>query len=591
MSKLELKTIKDTDKLSSYWKAEWKVVALIVVTGIYYNAMMEFGPIFQGKIIDLIANHGGSAIIERRIIEFVLLIVTIQFSRFLKRYFVRNFANRTSAAMRMNVYDNILSRSMEELKGETAGDLMTKAISDVGACVEGMRKFTTEIFDTGVLMVAYFVTLMIYSPKLTLCACIFIPLAMFIAERMKTVIYRFTSEYRAQLSRVSEITLENVSNELLYRMNGVSDIKEAEYDDALDDLQKKGVWASIFENSMQPIYKVIALIGIILVVVWGGKMTIDGIWTIGRFSAYITIFASFAGKCSKAAKLFNSVQKAQISWRRIKPYLSKPTAGEQAADCTYASGVKTAGKQSNLSTAEHIAAADAVTLRVRGLSQGIVEEADFEAMTGQLIGITGPVASGKSTIGAALQGLWPYGGSIEINGRELSDMSQKQISRYITYMGHDSQLLSDTIYNNITLGAGGDVSQVLSDVCFDADLLTMPDGVDTMVGAAGVRLSGGQQARISLARALFNKARILVLDDPFAAVDVETERRITENLRKRYSDCLTILISHRVTAFDQADKVLLVDRGRTTFDTHDALMASSEVYRQIFTLQKEGEDA
>ena len=586
MSKLELKTIKDTDKLSSYWKAEWKVVALIVVTGIYYNAMMEFGPIFQGKIIDLIANHGGSAIIERRIIEFVLLIVTIQFSRFLKRYFVRNFANRTSAAMRMNVYDNILSRSMEELKGETAGDLMTKAISDVGACVEGMRKFTTEIFDTGVLMVAYFVTLMIYSPKLTLCACIFIPLAMFIAERMKTVIYRFTSEYRAQLSRVSEITLENVSNELLYRMNGVSDIKEAEYDDALDDLQKKGVWASIFENSMQPIYTVIALIGIILVGVWGGKMTIDGIWRSLDFRIHNDLLLC---RSASSCQAVNSVRR-RISWRRINPSV-KNDGWRQAADCTYASGVKTAGKQSNLSTAEHIAAADAVTLRVRGLSQGIVEEADFEAMTGQLIGITGPVASGKSTIGAALQGLWPYGGSIEINGRELSDMSQKQISRYITYMGHDSQLLSDTIYNNITLGAGGDVSQVLSDVCFDADLLTMPDGVDTMVGAAGVRLSGGQQARISLARALFNKARILVLDDPFAAVDVETERRITENLRKRYSDCLTILISHRVTAFDQADKVLLVDRGRTTFDTHDALMASSEVYRQIFTLQKEGEDA
>ena len=232
-----------------------------------------------------------------------------------------------------------------------------------------------------------------------------------------------------------------------------------------------------------------------------------------------------------------------------------------------------------------------VTLQVRNLSSGIIKRADFEVQSGDIVGITGPVASGKSTIGRLLQGLFPYEGSITINGTELANIESAAVSRYIVYMGHDSRLLSDTIYNNITLGEDGDVRQVLADVCFEQDLASMPEGFETLVGASGVRLSGGQQARLALARMLYNRSRILVLDDPFAAVDVATERQIIENLKNRYSDCAIILISHRIASFDQLTKVLFVYEGTTTFDSHDRLLADSEKYREIFTLQKEGGNA
>lgn len=574
MKDLRFKTIEHPDKVGSYWKAEWRVVSIIVVTGLLYNALLAAGPVLQGMIIDLIVAHGARSLILTRIAEFVLLIAFVQFNRYLKRYYVRNFANRTSATMRMIVYDDIMGRDMEELKGETAGDLMTRAISDVGECVEGMRKFTTEVFDTGVLMVSYFVVLVHYDLKLTLIASIFIPASMVLAGRMKTVIYRYTRAYREQLSRVSEKTLENVENAVLYRTAGVEKIKSEKYDEELEELKKRGIPAAMLETAMQPVYKVIGLIGIVLVVYYGGMKTVEGTWTIGVFTAYIAIFASFALKCSKAAKLFNSVQKAQVSWRRIFPYLSHYAGRSPVKAETLVED-----------------ASPAADLKVRDLSFGVVSGVSFEGKVGQVIGVTGPVASGKSSIGSALQGLWPYGGSITINGRELGSMSQKEISRFVTYMGHDAQLLSDTIYRNLTMGEDGDVTAVLDDVCFGPDLETMEDGLDTMVGASGIRLSGGQQSRLALARALFNKGRILVLDDPFAAVDADTEKNITRNLRRRYADSLIILISHRVSAFDETDRVLLVSGGTAEFSTHNELMRDSEVYRQIFTSQREGEDA
>lgn len=570
MKELKLPAIKKTNKVSSYWKAEWKIVLLIVITGLLYNGSMQLGPILQGRVIDLIADGEERADVVRWILIFLLTIGVIQCCRCLKRYYVRLFANRTSASMRSIVYGNIIGENITQLKEESTGDLMTKAISDVGECVEGMRKFTTEVFDTGILMSAYFITLLYYDIKLTLLASVCIPLAMLIAERMKKFIYRYAKSYRKQLSDVSEQTLENVENQLLYRMHGVQEIKSEAYDDALRSLQGKAIRANVLENSLQPLYKTIGMIGIVLVVFYGGQLVIQGVWTIGRFSAYLTIFTAFSVKVSKAAKLFNSVQKAQVSWQRIRPYL-KPREKEAQ--------VKTPGRR------------EQVLLQVRHFSSGVIKRADFEVKSGQIIGITGPVASGKSTIGRSLVGLFPYGGSINVNGRELTDIEAADMSQYITYMGHDSQLLSDTIYNNITLGEEGDVSQVLEDVCFAQDLASMPAGADTLVGASGVRLSGGQQARLALARTLYNRSSILVLDDPFSAVDVVTEKQIIENLRNRYADCAIILISHRLTSFNQLTKVLFVSEGTTTFDTHENLLHTVQKYREIFIAQKEGRDA
>lgn len=583
----------------SYWKNQWLLVMGITITGIIYNCGLAVGPVLQGKIIDFIVK-GVSDKIFPWICIFVGTIALVQACRYCKRYGVRIFANRTSATMRNMVYKSIVERDVKDLKDEKTGDLMTKGISDVEACVEGMRKFTTEIFDTGVVMVAYFVTMASYSLKITILSVLFVPIAMFIAERLKTVVYKYSGEYRRQLSKVAETTNENIANELLYRVNSVENFATERYSKELADLEKKAVRANVLETAMQPIYRVVALMGLLIIVCVCGTMVARGQWTVGDFAAYVAIFIDFAAKASKSGKLFNSVQKAQVSWQRIKPYLNgigdeavgKAEAGTSSganahgvAGPACVSKTDTQGVQG--ATMPQSQMASKITLRATDLCFRKVSHASFEISTGQILGVTGPVASGKSLIGMALQGLWSYEGSIKINDKEIQDMPAAEISKYIAYMGHDSQLLSDTIYNNITLGGGGDITQVLKDVALQEDLKTMPDGIDTMVGPSGVRLSGGQQSRLALARALYNKSRILVLDDPFAAVDVATEQQIIANIKMNYADSAIVLISHRVSSFDKAERVLLVEKGKTIFDTHQNLMKTSDTYREIFSLQSE----
>jgi ATP-binding cassette subfamily B multidrug efflux pump len=449
---------------------------------------------------------------------------------------------------------------------------MTRALSDVDLCVEGMRKFTTEVFDTGVLMASYFAAMLYYDVRITLTGAIFIPVAMLIAEKLKTVIYKYSLAYRKESSVNAGMTYDLIENAMLYRINGLEMQTWEKYRRELNDLQDKAVKANILENSMQPVYNVIAMLGVIMVIYLGGSRVIAGTWTVGVFSTYMIMFAALATKASKAAKLFNSVQKSQISWQRIKPYLSE-----------YKS--KTASE--NIEKKHTSLYIDNLNFQYPGGKENIIENISFNAEQGEIIGITGSIASGKTTLGIALLGLQPYTGSIRIDGRELRDYTEYERSRMISFLGHDPQLLSDTIYNNITLGDDQDIQAVLQDVCFDADLAGMPEGINTLVGNSGIRLSGGQQARIALARTLLKKSKIIILDDPFAAVDMQTEENIIANLRKNYQDCLILLISHRLAIFSNIDRIVLLQNDhKVRYGTHQEQMESSDFYASIYSLQQ-----
>lgn len=571
MPKIKIEPMKQPDKIINYWRKEKFVVACIIIFGLSCNSTVILGPIYQGKLIDSIVSEDKLSSVVILAITYVGLIATVQLLRYFKRFYIRRFANSTSATMRLMIYNNIMHKSTSELDNENMGNLMTRAISDVDLCVEGMRKFTTEVFDTGVLMLSYLISMLVYDVKITIISIFFIPIAMLLAKKLKSIIYKYSIAYRKKSSEVADITYDAIENSMLYRVNGMESQNRVRYNDDLEDLQNKAIKANILENSMQPIYNVIAMLGIIMVIYLGGTKVINGGWTVGVFSTYITMFTAMSSKASKAAKLFNSVQKSQVSWKRIKPYLTE----YQSKDTT-----------SNINKNNTTLSVENLSFNYGEGKENIIENISFEGNQGEIIGVTGAIASGKSTFGVSLLGLYSYLGSIKIDGKELREYSEYERSQMISYLGHKPQLFSDTIYNNITLGGKQDITSVLEDVCFDTDLAVMPNGQNTLVGNSGIRLSGGQQARIALARALYNKNKIIILDDPFSAVDMKTEEKIIENIKNNYKDSLIILISHRLAIFNRINKIILLNNERTVdYGTHSELMEKSKVYSTIFNLQ------
>lgn len=563
------KTFK-ADRILSYFKEEWKVLLIITVSGFIYNLGLLFGPWFEGKmagcLIDILTKNAVYKDMLILVIAYVISIGVVQVSRYIKRFYVRRFANNVNRRMKKILYGTLVLKSRTELEGEGMGDIMTKAILDVDDCAEGMRKFTTEIFDTGVALAAYAGMLLVYDVRLALIAMIFPPISYIIAEKMKVIVQKTGSAYKKQSGILSNATLDRASNAITYRVYGREADRKNAYEDNLAEYEKSAIYANIWNSSLTPLYRIISMMGILFILYFGSRNVLGTgwrTWDIAAFTTFLACFIKLSDKSSKAAKLFNAVHKAQVSWKRIKPLM---VIQAKDTDCKN----QTLGR-----------------LEVQNLSftypdgKNVYNDISFTAEPGQIIGVTGPVASGKSTFGRTFLCEYPYEGSIRYNGCELRNAADNVRSGIISYLGHDPELFNDSIKNNILLGDNKDVNEYLKAVCIDKEVEAMEQRADTIIGSGGVRLSGGQAQRIALARTLCHKKPVFILDDPFSALDKNTEEQIYNNLRKMTEGSIVIILSHRLYMFPKLDKVIWLDEGSARVGTHDELMLECMAYRQL----------
>lgn len=239
----ESRRIEKPERIATYFHLEKWTLAVITVTGIFYNVGMTAGPWFEGqlaqRLCDIILGKKVFADMVGLALLYVAVILVVQTMRYMKRLFVRRFANHINRDMKQVLYRSLVHKKKEELEKESAGAMMTRAISDVDVCVEGMRKFTTEIFDTGVVMAAYLVMLFIYDWRLTLLSMCFPPAAYFIAEKLKKTVSRCAAAGKESAGRLNEATLDRVENALTYRVYGQDENRNADYEICLADYEKK----------------------------------------------------------------------------------------------------------------------------------------------------------------------------------------------------------------------------------------------------------------------------------------------------------------------------------------------------------------
>ena len=169
-------------------------------------------------------------------------------------------------------------------------------------------------------------------------------------------------------------------------------------------------------------------------------------------------------------------------------------------------------------------------------------------------------------------------------------MSPREIADCVGYLGHDPELWNDTVENNVLCGDTGDALEILKQVALADEVRAMEQGVQTVVGSSGVRLSGGQAQRLALARTLAHPRPVLILDDPFSALDKKTEDSVFENLREYAKDKIVILISHRLYHFPEMQQVLFMENGHISVGCHEKLCQTQPTYRSLYESQIGGTD-
>ena len=565
------------DSIAAYFRLEWLPLTLITLSGLAYNVGLLAGPWFEGRLAqclaDILGGNETAAAMTALAAGYILVTLLVQAARFIKRFYVRRFANNINRRMKGVLYANLVRQSRGALEKQGAGELMTKAISDVDDCAEGIRKFTTEVFDTGVALAGYIVMLFVYDWRLALLCMIFPPISYICAEKMKKPVQRAGAAYKKAAAALSAATLDRAKNAVTYRVYGCEDAQEARYEAALDGYEQAAVRANVWQAALPPLYLAASNLSV-LFILWFGAKNVLGTgwraWDIAAFTTFLSCFMKTAVKSSKAAKLFNAVQRAEVSWKRIKPMMKTPRA------------------------LEPLAVPAAQRVEVSGLSfcydggAPIFEDVSFSAQPGDIIGVTGPVACGKSTLGRVFLGERPYGGSVRIGGRELSELSPREAASTVGYLGHDPELWNDTVEENVLCGEAGDAMRFLALTALDGEVRAMEQGLQTVVGSGGVRLSGGQAQRLALARTLAHPRPVLVLDDPFSALDRQTEDEVFARLKACAQDRIVILISHRLYHFPELRQIVFMQDGKADVGTHEALCASVPAYRALYESQTGG---
>jgi len=544
------------------------------IGGFVYNTTIVLGPIIMGKLIDDAGGGPGRQVLLSAL-YFIGITAFFQFARYIKRWYMRDQFNRVACDLRQTFIERTLGRNLQDLEKETVGDLMSRTVGDITEVVDTVMVTLNEGWDTWLLMISYFITLVIQDWRITLMASVMVPITIILAQTMRHVLFRYSMSVRKATSTSNSGLQRYLEGIAVLRLFG----REESESEGLKQTYREQTGYRIKEMLLQqvllPVYSLIAGLGIVIVIAFAGQKVVSGEWTVGTFTAYLVMFVALATRTRVAARVFNRWHGARAAWTRVKEKMQLTDEQEKKPGITL----------------NECSKLEIQNLSYRYNENKVLTGINLEAIKGQLIGITGSVGSGKTSLALALTGMYPYEGSIRLDGVELSDIDLSSRSKLIAYTGHEQFLFSLSIKENVIFTSKEDnetrLHEALEASALINDLSRFEKDLDSKVGEKGVRVSGGQRQRIALARAIYSGSDILILDDPFSAVDIATEREIIDHLKTAYKDKIVLLFTHRLTSFVYSDQVIVLDSGRISErGTHEELMKKGDVYSEIFSAQR-----
>ena len=573
------------------WKYIWEQrywFALGSVSAVIMNTSVVLPPIFLGKIIDLMRNYKPTAGVQQLYTAFAVYLGSLllyNVPRIGKRYWLRVMANRMNCRLRSDILSAVFSYPLPKYDQEKIGDIMSRAIGDVQSFCDAVQVTVTEVYDTALMMLSNFVALLVMRPGLTLVASLPIPLAVWLAQWMGPRIFTRATKVREASSVMNQHLQQNVSGVRVLRLLGREEAEGRRFEGLSARLRDTNVWLALLQGGVMPVYSVTASVGVLFVIAWGGMDILNGTWSLGAFTGYLTLFVNMAARTLVGANVINRAYVGAAAWRRIQAKL-KAVEGGDAVEMAHDAGVSVAAAAGVRIQACKLA------MTFPGKDSPAVSDLTLDIPEGAWVGVTGPVGCGKTALALALAGLYPYAGSLRLNGGELSGFTPAEKVANVAYLGQDAFLFSASIAENISFKDPEEadiaaLEQAATWAALSDDLPLFAEGYATTVGESGVRVSGGQKQRIALARALYPRAPVLILDDAFSAVDIATERRMRARLRDASTGATVIMMSHRLASFVYTDFIVVLDKGKVLErGTHEELMAAGGMYSRIFMAQQ-----
>ena len=484
--------------------------------------------------------------------------------------------------LRDNLYSHIQRLSFQWHTAHATGDIIQRCTSDVEVIRTFVCNQLMEVLRTLFLVALYVGIMLVMNWKLALVSLAFIP----ITGLASGVFYGKISA-RFQVADEAEGELTTCAQENLTGVRVVRAFGRERFE--IDRFAQKNNRFSELWVELGKVLSVYWASGVLLVclqimavIVAGTVEAVNGSITLGDFQAFIIYNSAMAWPVRSLGRVLSEMSKAGVSMDRVG-YILK---AEEESDRPRAENVKLNGD----------IVFDHVTFGYEG--QEVLEDVSFTIPWGSTFAILGGTGSGKSTLVHLLDRLYDLDegqGSVTIGGVDIRDIRRKDLRRQIGLVLQEPFLFSQTIRENIAAtrpeASDEELRKCAEIACVDEAIADLPNGYETVVGERGVTLSGGQKQRVAIARMLLQNAPVMVFDDSLSAVDAETDTKIRAALKERMSQATVILISHRVTTLMQADRILVLDRGRVAdIGTHGELISRPGIYKEIYDIQMSSDD-
>ena len=483
--------------------------------------------------------------------------------------------------IRMDATNSLLNMEASYFESRQTGNLMSVLSADVAQLEDIISDASTSMIRITITFSTAFIIMFWMSPKLALILfaplVIIVPMVIWFSTRVQRK-YRKQRESTGGIVAILENVLTGVTVVQAYNA------KEFESDRIgrqSGDYRDAAIQAAFIRNRFIPGIYVLAGISFGLLTSAGGWVMESGEITVGQFVTFLLISTRMTMPMFILGMLLNQLQKGEASSKRVFALIDlEPSIFDREG------AVPLEGPIESLSF-------DNVSFAYPTSDTNALNGISLSASSGDFLGVMGHTGAGKSTILKLIERFYePQGGSVLINGRDINDYQIESIRERIGFVSQDPFLFFGTIGENVAYARDSDNDQILSalEAAGATEFVSsLTDGLDTMVGDRGVMLSGGQRARISLARALLKDPDILILDEASAALDAETEKRIQESLfgnsnvgKKR----ITIAVAHRLATIRNADEIVaMVDGAIVERGTHSNLIANENVYASQWSIQ------
>lgn len=605
------------------------------------------------QVLQIIVDHLSQSTTESAIwiAGGLVLLLGIAHASFMywRRWLIVDPTSTIELSMRMNFFDRLLSAPLSLLDRWPSGQLLTRSMSDLGTIRRWLSFGIVQMLTVAVMFLVGGFFMLRSSPSLALVFVVTVPILVLSLVNFTRKYYRASHEIQQLTGDLSTRIEESVRGIRVIKALGRSPEQIQEYSESVDALQVREYGRSMLVARVALYQGLIVGVSTAVALAVGASQVAAGTLSLGAMTAYFAVQTTVLSHVTRSTALMSAYLSYKVALERhnevmdepgfeVVPLvrgsaaMSGPEHPQGASDSSTVAGVSAEGGSGKETmqypsggavsvTFDHVQfsydAADApvpaeaagADSEVQAPEVSVLKDVNFKVFPGEILALVGATGSGKSTVLSLVPRFYePTSGSLRLGSHDMADLSVEQVRAQTAFVFEEAVLFSGTVRENVLMGVAEQYERGTEDGDYpaaeelEATLQTalqlaacdfvaeLPQGLDTVIGEEGMSLSGGQRQRLSLARALAKRPSVLLLDDPFSALDVNTEERIITGLREGLDGlggATTLLTAHRPSTVALADRVLLMVDGTIAAEgTHAELMDSSEQYRQLMTMEE-----